>query len=433
MWLKDLLLNFFLILTPLYFYPFISNRFSQQRRGIYLGVICGIAAMACMKVPVVAGEGFIWDFRWIALLIAILYGGQLSAGIAGTILVLFRFSLGGLLSSITALCCALLLILLFLPKAKRFIQESTARKVFLCFQYSSFTVFVLIIVIAFQFWFSGQVVELTAPTMLVIVLMALSYIAALCLFCYFVENIMGYMRQKDAFHEAEKNSILHEISSLLAYDVKSSIHGVKDSFRHFNQNTLPLNAAFNELEKLEGMVDKYVSYTKNEKRELEPIKMDVLLNDLVKLLSPYSKFKEVPLIVDARPDLVMRGDPLKIKQILLNLIKNSMDAVPRYGSVLIAAAENEKDVIISITDEGIGMSEEQLNEIKYYLRHLNGKTIGRGLFVALKLIESIDGKILFESSVGKGTVVHIMLPKDSNSTLFRKLNWSFKKGAVVNS
>ncbi|WP_158538384.1 sensor histidine kinase [Falsibacillus pallidus] len=433
MWLKDLLLNFFLILTPLYFYPFIASHSSQRRRGIYLGIICGFAAMACMEFPVVAGEGFLWDFRWIAFLIAVLYGGQQSALITGTMLVLFRFSLGGMLSSTTVLCCALALLLIFLPKSKTFLEESTARKVYLSVVYSILTVLVLIFSIAFQFWFSDQVIQLTIPTLEVIVFMALSYIAALSLFCYFVENIMGYIRQRDAFHEAEKKSIFHEISSLLAYDVKSSMQEVKESFQQLNPNTPPLKAAFNGLEKVEGIVDHYISYTKNEIRELEPIRVDSMISDLSKLLSSYSKFKEVPIVVNADSDLVLKGDPLKVKQILLNLMKNSIDATPKNGTVLIEASENIHELHISITDNGIGMTHEQLNEIKYYLRHLNGETIGRGLFVAFKLLKSIDGKISFESEVGKGTVVHLILPKDDNATLFRKVNWNVKKGSVVNS
>lgn len=59
--IEDFLLNFFLILTPLYFFQFILSNYSNVHSKLYLGGILGLSAILCMAFPAISGDGFVLD------------------------------------------------------------------------------------------------------------------------------------------------------------------------------------------------------------------------------------------------------------------------------------------------------------------------------------------------------------------------------------
>jgi two-component system sporulation sensor kinase B len=88
-----------------------------------------------MTFPVVAGEGFLWDLRWVPFAICVLYMGDLAGAICGLILISYRFSLGGITASLTVLSVAIIIFYLFqfyrryfpqFSKPKKYIMNTTA-------------------------------------------------------------------------------------------------------------------------------------------------------------------------------------------------------------------------------------------------------------------------------------------------------------------
>ncbi|RLQ96598.1 sensor histidine kinase [Falsibacillus albus] len=430
--LKEMLLNFFLILIPLYFYPFILKSDSLRKRQVFLGIICGLISIVCMKFPIVAGEGFIWDFRWIAFLISILFGGAIGGGFTGIILVLFRFSLGSLLSSLNVLIVAIALFVFFLPKYKKFQFEMSSRKLFLSMIYSAVTFVFVILAIAFQFWYEGNLIVFSQVGAFVLTLMGLSYLVAMSAFCLITENMNSFYKLREAFHQAEKSNVLHELSALMSYDIKNSLSNMKEKLYAGQKETNP-NGILDDLAHIEDVIDKYSEYRRSQLNMEEELNIHTEINEVMKLLLPYSKTKRVQLNFTITPGLMIYGDRLKFKQAILNIIKNAIDVTPRGGEVLIKAEDAKKDVVIRIKDKGLGLSQEQLREIKYFLNHLHGNTVGRGLLVTLKLLEAMEGNIQFDSEIGKGTEVTVKLRKHDKNSVTENVKWKFRKDAAAGS
>ena len=105
------------------------------------------------------------------------------------------------------------------------------------------------------------------------------------------------------------------------------------------------------------------------------------------------------------------ADPDALKQVLLNLIMNSLSALKKTGGSVIVAANQEEDCVrISIIDDGPGMNPEEREKVfePFYTTKKSGS--GLGLAIVHKIIREHKGRVSIESIAGKGTRVDVLLP-----------------------
>lgn len=105
-------------------------------------------------------------------------------------------------------------------------------------------------------------------------------------------------------------------------------------------------------------------------------------------------------------------DSYQLKQVVVNVLKNAIDAMPCGGTLRVATACREAAVEISISDDGAGISEENLDKIydPFFTTKEVGKGIGLGLSISFSIIQQHHGEIVAESRQGQGTTVIITLP-----------------------
>ncbi len=153
-----------------------------------------------------------------------------------------------------------------------------------------------------------------------------------------------------------------------------------------------------------------------------PYSIASTVNDIVTALRERDDKPAVELLfdVDSRIPSVLLGDEGKIRKILRHLIENSIKYT-QEGAVYVKVTSFRKDyganLFISISDTGVGMSEEQLHKIfgrLYQAEPDHARTstgIGLGLTVVYGLVQSMGGFIQIESEVGSGTEIHISIPQ----------------------
>jgi two-component system phosphate regulon sensor histidine kinase PhoR len=120
----------------------------------------------------------------------------------------------------------------------------------------------------------------------------------------------------------------------------------------------------------------------------------------------------------AGQDIKMQTDPVKVKQILLNLVGNSIKYT-NSGKVTVNVFEIEKDVVIEVRDTGIGIPKKELKKISdMYFRASNSSEkdgIGIGLHIVHTLVDILKGSISIISKEGEGTTVTVTLPKENDA------------------
>ncbi len=150
--------------------------------------------------------------------------------------------------------------------------------------------------------------------------------------------------------------------------------------------------------------------------DIDEVNIHALLNDIEVSHNPLLKKKSVQFIIDVDDDLPnIEADPLRLRQVLTNLVTNAIKFTDE-GNIYLRGTHENDWVSIAIQDEGIGISSEDLTTIFEQFRQVDGSSTrraegtGLGLTITSHLIDLHGGKIDVESTLGKGSTFIVRLP-----------------------
>jgi len=170
------------------------------------------------------------------------------------------------------------------------------------------------------------------------------------------------------------------------------------------------------------LVDDLVGYSKLETGRFRLDVGDVLLRDaisaLVSLIRPQAALKGIEVVVhDSDPEIVVRADEERLRQIVLNLLTNAIKFTPPGGHVSVSSSADEKDVHIAIRDDGIGIPAEKLDVVFQPYVQLGSSGVnqelgsGLGLAISRDLARAMGGDLTATSAPDEGAVFTVRLPR----------------------
>ena len=123
--------------------------------------------------------------------------------------------------------------------------------------------------------------------------------------------------------------------------------------------------------------------------------------------------------IDIPSTLYLEGNDTKLKQIFINMMKNSLEALGDSGLIRVWAFEQNGQIIMHIQDNGEGMEEHIVQRLgePYFSNKVNGT--GLGLMVTYQIVELMQGKLEFKSKKGVGTEAVIRFPSLPQSSVLR--------------
>lgn len=147
------------------------------------------------------------------------------------------------------------------------------------------------------------------------------------------------------------------------------------------------------------------------KIEKEIIDINLLLDDVYDSLNILIHDHNIKLkYVENEDEIYVMGDYNRLKQVVINLVKNSKEAIVDKGEIVLMGKRMENRFLIKIIDNGIGMSKEELSKVKDMFYTTKDKGSGIGVCLSNEIIEAHGGTMRYESKLGKGTTVVIDLP-----------------------
>jgi signal transduction histidine kinase len=113
----------------------------------------------------------------------------------------------------------------------------------------------------------------------------------------------------------------------------------------------------------------------------------------------------------AEQELPVLGSAGQLEQVLVNLVVNAQEAMPRGGQLMVRTALCEDVVQLQVSDTGLGMGEEELRTLfEPFYNGIGSKGLGLGLWISHNIIEGHGGHIEVESELGQGTTFTVSLP-----------------------
>ena len=149
--------------------------------------------------------------------------------------------------------------------------------------------------------------------------------------------------------------------------------------------------------------------------ETKEIDLNLTMREAFDFLAPQASARNVAFYLQTAPQaLRVKGDPVQLQQVILNLVVNSMDAMAKmpYGRTIIGRTEVDGDAsaVISISDSGPGIPQDRLNDIFDPFFTTKEQGMGIGLSIVRTIVLAHSGQIWAENQSGGGAVFHLSLP-----------------------
>ena len=167
-----------------------------------------------------------------------------------------------------------------------------------------------------------------------------------------------------------------------------------------------------ELSRSLDIMNDFMEFSKI-KIEKDYIDIHMLLEELESDLNLLIKGKNVSFEMNLSQDedeVYVMGDYGRLKQVFVNLIKNSLEAMSGRGKILIKAQVFDKYYCIEVIDDGSGMDKETLSHMKEMFFTTKVKGTGLGVSLSNEIIKAHEGTLNYFSELGKGTKVVVKLP-----------------------
>ncbi|MEK4360063.1 ATP-binding protein [Paenibacillus sp. FSL M7-1455] len=233
-----------------------------------------------------------------------------------------------------------------------------------------------------------------------------------------IQDITELERLRTELVNVERLSLVGQMAASITHEIRNPMAVVRgflqlmkekspDSLDHYYRIVME------ELDRANGIINDFLSLAQNRISEKEQWHLHQIINDLSPLLWADANLRgqTIELLLDERvPKLHLNAK--EIKQVLLNLARNGMEAMEEKGKLTIQTRFRESDNMVEliVRDTGVGMSESRLERLFEPFFTTKAKGTGLGLALCLSIVERHGGKIDVESEEGKGTTFIISLP-----------------------
>ncbi|MCA1029817.1 ATP-binding protein [Bacillus timonensis] len=408
--IKPLIVNITILFSLTFnanlFFAFNDKKPLTTKQQVLYGLLSSFAAILCMSYPIESLGETHFDLRMVAIMIVTIFGGFLPGIITITFVCAIRILIGGpfVWIGVFVSVAAFIVGLLF----RKYYFRSNSKVL------SSIN----ILLVYFSIYIAALYLFVDFLKMPFYAVYFLAFFFTYISLVLIIERLILANKQFDETVYMDKLTTISQMAASIAHEIRNPITTVKGFIQFLQSDTkdpklkqfAPL--ILQELERTNKIITNYLNLSKPAHFHLEKVDLDEVLKDSVELLNPFGSYQNVSINYQSLNSIYVLADEQHLKQALLNVIKNGIEAIEESGFVKIVTIvlEDKKFVTVIIEDTGKGMTQEQLDKIglPYYTTKTKGT--GLGSMVTNRLIREMNGKISYESKEGKGTKVSISLP-----------------------
>ncbi|KZE69202.1 hypothetical protein AWM68_02740 [Fictibacillus phosphorivorans] len=410
MWesIQDMCLHVVFILFTILIYQVFFNEREEKQKNIqskfFLFML--IILVFTMSQPVLYSDIYKYDFKAVAIILSFLYGGK-RVGFAAFLALLITgyFTDQRLLvlaGNYTVFC------LLLLPITSLFHRYRLRGKIIVI------SLFYMSIPIT-----RGISLQIKGDDRQTIFELSSSLIvlATLIVIIYLIENMNEQIKMKQELIRAEKLNVVSQLAASVAHEIRNPMTSVRGFMQLMQKENLTteqqmyIRISIEELDRAQEIINQYLALAKPQTEQYEVVDLSSVIQQSIDVMRSYAILNSIHITQQVESSLIIHGLKLEIQQVLINVIKNAVEAIKSEGEIWITAAKQSADFIsIQIKDNGVGMTDAQIKKLGSPYYSTKEKGTGLGLTVCHQIVKQMGGQIVIESELNKGTCFTIHLP-----------------------
>ncbi|MCJ8007191.1 ATP-binding protein [Lederbergia wuyishanensis] len=236
----------------------------------------------------------------------------------------------------------------------------------------------------------------------------------------------GRIKKQQQYYEqlkqTERLKITGQLAAAVAHEIRNPLTVVKGFLELYEKDPAVSNdikrhyrLMISELNTAEHVISQLLSVAKpNNDLDIETVNVNDVLQSATDLLHSYGLLHENKIELNMAEECFIAANTIEIKQLLINIIKNAIEASEIGDSVKITAEMKNDLVEIKVIDYGQGMSEVEVESLGTPFYSLKSKGTGLGMMICYNIAKKYKGTIDVQSTKGEGTTVTIRFPSENN-------------------
>jgi protein-histidine pros-kinase len=234
-----------------------------------------------------------------------------------------------------------------------------------------------------------------------------------------IRDITERKQAERLLQEKERLATLGTTAAVFAHEIGNPLNGISTSLQIVKsilesaekidpvlQETLDI--AFQEVQRLATLLSDYRTFARPQRLNLRPADVTQIIQEVLSAQLPTYGATKIALQTQLENVPGLLVDPEKIKQVILNLCKNAVEAMPDGGSLTIKTTRSQEGIVLEVTDTGKGIA-PGVDAFQLF-RTTKPEGTGLGLPIVQQIISDHKGTITYRSEIGKGTTFTIVLP-----------------------
>ncbi|WP_227935011.1 PAS domain-containing protein [Alkalihalobacillus deserti] len=234
-----------------------------------------------------------------------------------------------------------------------------------------------------------------------------------------LKDISERKKLDDLIRKSDKLSVVAQLAAGVAHEIRNPLTTVKGFLQLFQKeqqfNPFYVSLVLEELVRVESIIYEYLTLAKpNVESVFKKIDIHVLIDQILTLTKAQSNMNNVTLEFEYEQVPVIYGLEKQLKQVFINLLRNSIEAVTESGIIHVRILNHpDSQVCIQVEDNGCGIPYERIERLGEPFYSTKEKGTGLGLMVCYKIIEHHNGVLNIHSEEGLGTKMEVILPASS--------------------
>lgn len=409
---KEVLLQHFFSLMPFVMF----NIYYRDKMQNYDRKFVIITSVICLFLSMTFGtgviQGFFYDSRFIIMFFGLVFGGLQTGFILLLEFIVYRLYLGGAgtwPSMITMSIAFPLSVILYK------IYQRTSRKSLI-----TFTAGLIISIIPLATIYIRNPEDVTSHLVFHTFAIPVQNAIGIWLLIGLFQRAVTNKELSIMYAQKEKIDAISHVAASLVHEVRNPLTAVKGFLKLIRENPLDKNKVESfidicteEIQRTESILSEYLSISKPKTNKREVVDLSLQLYTIIDVMRPYANMHNVQLSMDNHlKDVRIFANQDKIKQFLVNFIKNAIEACANVanGEVNLRLEVGGSNAKLTIKDNGIGMSKEQTSRLGSIYFSTKTKGTGLGLTYSYQVIHELGGSVSVRSTPQVGTQFTIKLP-----------------------